>query len=503
MKEVNLFNYTDIAVNIKDWKVDCFSADNKYPQDERKAIEEKYWAITEITDKFNRQSVSFQLSKKDRMQRWLKYKEGFSAELVRTLIKDFNVTPGQTILDPFMGSGTTALVSCMDGMNSVGFDILPMSKVAINAKMSVFEYDLKELETVFQEVKKIEVPSNFVKETPYLTITKEGYPLKTAIEIEYFTEYFAGSKHSDNVKNLIKLCILNCLEPVSYSIKAGQYLKWDTRCPRIQRVNQKRISEGKAPLTSKNNKQIISGFREELIKELSNVISDIKIIQQKNISDLHGRCKFFEDSALLGMPKMEANSINAVISSPPYCNRYDYTRTYAMELAYLGVDDNRLKELRQELLSCTVESKTKLDMLRNYYNEIGRIDDYNKIVEVINNNRTLTEIISALEKRNQNGEINNKGVLRMVKGYFTELTFIFAEIYRVCTPGSYVGFVNDNVRYAGEVIPVDFLTTQLAEQLGFKPIKIYTLMQKKGNSSQQMAKYGKVSLRKSITIWQK
>lgn len=503
MKEVSFFNYSDIAVDVKDWKVDCFSAGNKYPQEERKAIEEKYWAITEITDKFNRQSVSFQLSKKDRMQRWLKYKEGFSAELVRKLITDFKVTPGQTILDPFMGSGTTALVSCMNGMNSVGFDILPMSQVAIKAKMAVYDYDLKELDALYQEVKKLKVPDTYNKETPYLTITKEGYPKKTAIEIAYYTEYFAKSEYSDDIKNLITLCILNCLEPVSYSIKAGQYLKWDTRCPRIQRVNQKRISEGKAPLSGKNNKQIISDFREELIKELSNVISDIKNIQQNNRDGLNGKCDFVEGSALMEMPLMPANSVNAVISSPPYCNRYDYTRTYAMELAYLGVDDNRLRELRQELLSCTVESKTKLDMLRNYYNKIGRIDDYNKIVEVINNNRTLAEISSALEKRDLNGEINNKGVLRMVKGYFTELTFIFAEVYRLCTPGSYVGFVNDNVRYAGEVIPVDFLTTQLAEQLGFKPIKIYTLMQKKGNSSQQMAKYGKVSLRKSITIWQK
>jgi site-specific DNA-methyltransferase (cytosine-N4-specific) len=66
-----------------------------------------------------------------------------------------------------------------------------------------------------------------------------------------------------------------------------------------------------------------------------------------------------------------------------------------------------------------------------------------------------------------------------------------------------VAFVNDNVRYAGEVIPVDFISTELAEQMGFKPVKIYTLKQQKGNSSQQMKKYGRVPLRKSITLWKK
>ena len=124
-------------------------------------------------------------------------------------------------------------------------------------------------------------------------------------------------------------------------------------------------------------------------------------------------------------------------------------------------------------------------------------------MNIVNNNDLLNEINRALANRNNNGEINNKGVLRMVKGYFTELAFLFYEIYRMCKNGSWVAFVNDNVRYAGEIIPVDFLTTYMAEQIGFTPKKIYTLKQTKGNSSQQMAKYGRVALRKSITVWQK
>jgi site-specific DNA-methyltransferase (cytosine-N4-specific) len=91
----------------------------------------------------------------------------------------------------------------------------------------------------------------------------------------------------------------------------------------------------------------------------------------------------------------------------------------------------------------------------------------------------------------------------MVEHYFTELTFVFAEIFRTCRKGAHVAFVNDNVRYGGEVIPVDLLTTNLAETLGFEPVKVYVLPQRKGNSSQQMGKYGREALRKSITVWRK
>lgn len=90
----------------------------------------------------------------------------------------------------------------------------------------------------------------------------------------------------------------------------------------------------------------------------------------------------------------------------------------------------------------------------------------------------------------------------MIAQYFAELTFVLAELHRVCLPGGHVAFVNDNVRYAGEVIPVDLISTNLAEQVGFRPVQVYVLPQRKGNSSQQMGKFGREPLRKSITVWQ-
>jgi site-specific DNA-methyltransferase (cytosine-N4-specific) len=203
------------------------------------------------------------------------------------------------------------------------------------------------------------------------------------------------------------------------------------------------------------------------------------------------------------LPKYGDNILSGVITSPPYCNRYDYTRTYALELAYLGITDEKLKKLRQELLSCTVENKPKIDYIKENYEKLGKQNDFDKILKIIEKNKTLAEVNQSLKERSKNGDINNKGVLRMVDGYFTELCFIYAELFRLCKSGAKVAFVNDNVRYGGEVISVDYLSTELAEQIGFKPIKVYSLKQQKGNSSQQMAKFGRVALRKSITVWEK
>ena len=498
-----LFPLEELEIaNPEEWKLSNFSAQNFCPDIERINLENKYWSITEVTEKFNRQSVSYQLSKKDCLHRWLKYKEGFSAQLVKMLLNEFGIKKGNLVMDPFMGSGTTALVCCLDGINSIGYDILPMSKLSINAKTSVYDYNIIELQLILDEIKNLQIPEDFDGHTKYVSITTGAYPEAEDKAIAFYTEYFDYSDYSDIAKNLVKLCILNSLERISYTIKSGQYLSWDHRCPKIIAINQARVAAGKRPFVNDNDKGPLPTLKESLILEFSQMLEDIQDLQTKE-TEFSATCNYIEGSALFEITKLESNILDGVITSPPYCNRYDYTRTYALELAYLGKDDDEIKKLRQALLSCTVESKPKVEFLREHYDKIGRLNDFKNILEKVYSNPVLNEINSALQSRNANGEINNKGVLKMVNGYFTELTFLYSELFRTCKSGAHVAFVNDNVRYAGEVIPVDYLSTFLAESIGFKPVKIYTLRQTKGNSSQQMARYGRVALRKSITIWKK
>ena len=499
MEQLSLFDMPSVADK---WQVQNFSADNFGEQSARMRLEKKLIDITEVSDKFNRQSVSYQLSKNDSLHRWLKYKEGFSADLVKKLLKEFDIKQGDTVLDPFVGSGTTSLVCKMQGINSIGFDILPMSKISIKAKQSVLLYDLAEIKLLISEIENLSKPENCNNRTPCITITDGAYPENTEKEIDFFTKWNNKNDYSEITKNLVTLCILNSLEKVSYTAKDGQFLRWDYRSKKMLDSTEYRKINGKSPLVIRLDKGNLPTMKLSLLDELNSVYNDISTIQ-KNATFDKTELKFIEGNALYELPKLESELLNGVITSPPYCNRYDYTRTYALELAYLGITDEKIKKLRQELLSCTVENKPKIDSIRDHYIALGKEKDFNKTMKIVENNKTLTEINHSLNERNKNGDINNKGVLRMVNGYFLELTFIYAELFRLCKKGANVAFVNDNVRYGGEVISVDYISTELAEQIGFKPIKVYSLKQQKGNSSQQMAKFGRVPLRKSITIWNK
>ena len=466
---------------------------------ERINLENRYLPLFSTDDRFNRKVVSFQANKGELVHSWLKYREGFSSILVETLLNDFGLQAGDTILDPFAGSATTLLVAKTRGINAVGIDILPNCHLAWQAKSLCSVYDIEELKGIYKLVVETEIGQS-ARKYPHITITESAFDMKVENDLMWYTDWFENLSISENAKILCKLILTSILEDISFTRKDGQYLRWDYRSAKLQERNAIRKGQEK-PEIGGIDKGVLIGVKDAVINSLKDVISDIEILQSKYATNSSHQ-ELIPGSVLQILPTLPENSFSSVITSPPYANRYDYTRTYALELVYLGMGPE-IAQLRQKLLSCTVESKSKVALLKDYYEQLGLLDRYNQIMSIIRNNAALNEVNVSLKIRWDRGDMNNKGVLPMINQYFSELTFVFAEIFRTCIPGSYIAFVNDDVRYGGEIIPVDTITTHLAEQLGFEPVRIIVLEQKKGNSSQQMEKFGREEMRKCITIWRK
>lgn len=484
---------------ITDTVTSLFSHGQVCNETARLELEQLYAGIIEETDRFSRKTVSFQANKKALLHNWFKYREGFSAELVSLLLADFDVHPGNTVLDPFAGSCTTLLESKLSGLNSIGVELLPHCHLAWEAKSRAFSYDLgevKRLRSIIYE--QCPPPSSTV--FPHLTITESAFGLETEKDIVAYADWFQTMDSSEDAKILLHALLMSVLEEVSFTRKDGQYLRWDMRAQKIQDRNAIRIKQQKKPFRG-IHKGPIPTVKEALLRQIDTMIRDLSLLQSDPPS-IETTQTLIMGNSLFELPKLPSESIDAVVTSPPYANRYDYTRTYALELAFLSVQ-NSIFDLRQALLSCTVENRSKLRELHGYYASLGAERTYDEISNALNSCTALKEVTAALQTRSKRGEINNTGVLRMIQQYFEELTFVFAELFRVCKDGAYVAFVNDNVQYAGEVIPVDLISTKLAESVGFIPIKVYVIPQRKGNSSQQMKKFGRRELRKSITIWRK
>ena len=479
-------------------KRDTFSHNGVCVEDARIALETRYEHLLEETEEFNRKLVSFQANKTEVLHSWIKYREGFSASLVEILIEKFGLHVGDALLDPFAGSGTTSLVAQMMGIDAVGIDLLPHSHLAWEAKSRAFVYNIEELRTI-RKLATESMPSSVETRFPHLTITESAFPEHNERDLMSFSHWVEILDISEETRILCRLILTSILEEISYTRKDGQYLRWDRRAEKVRQRNETRIAQGKPPIRG-IHKGELPDVKSAFTTALDKIIADVIDLQKVSIPP--SKQTLIEGNTLYALPIMEPDRFTAVITSPPYANRYDYTRTYALELAYLGIGEEIFR-LRQRLLSCTVENRSKLEELEEFYNSVGQNERYTNVATIINNNAALNEINQALQIRNNRGEINNSGVLTMIDQYFTELTFVFAELYRVCRSKALVAFVNDNVRYAGEIIPVDLLSTNLAEEVGFEPVKVYVLPQRKGNSSQQMGKFGREALRKSITVWQK
>lgn len=463
---------------------------------ERQKLFERFEGRLQTTLTLNRKAVSFQASKVEPVYRWFKYKEGFSSALVRHFLNEYAATPGK-LLDPFAGAGTSLFAGKELGWDAQGIELLPVGSFAINARKALVEIDPADLQLAIDEAyKRLSNMSGTSVHFRHLTITKDAFPDTTESSLNRYLAY-CSEIADEQIRTVLLYAAFTILEEISYTRKDGQYLRWDHRSKRS--LSGKPFDKGR-----------IYSFEDAIRNKLNQILEDIlpahSLLPFEDAAESdygHGRIDLVTGSCLEQLPKYENERFDFVITSPPYCNRYDYTRTYALELAYLGLDDDAVRKLRQEMLSCTVENKDKLIQMEMLYRRAGHLDSFSTVITTYQRSEAMSEINIILEKLKNLDLLNNKNIARMVKNYFLEMCFVIYELARVTKPGGYCVMVNDNVRYGGEEIPADLILSEFAHSFGYSIEKIFVLPRGKGNSSQQMGTYGRTETRKCVYLWRK
>ena len=383
---------------------------------------------------------------------WYAYKHGYSRELTMYLVNEFGLFEGSWVLDPFCGSGTTILTCKELGINARGFDILPFSVFLTNVK--ICDYDAGDLErqlNTFTEImretkrfKRVSLPDiPLVKKAFRPEVEEKLLELKSAID----------SISVPKVRSFFNLGLLNIVEEVSNTSKAGGFL----------RIIQRDV-----------NYDVIESL---FLNKVKSMIRDL--IERGRLE------KGGEVSVLAEMGDARKlptdRKFDAVITSPPYPNRHDYTRIYALEMVFDFVSTNEeLKKIRYETIRSHVEAKKKYEAPR--YRRPGIFD-------------------SLIEEIRRNGT-NNPQVVGMIEGYFEDMYLSLSEMSRCLKNRGRIGLVVSNVRFAGVNIPVDELLAEIGGQVGLSPKEIL-VTRYRGNSSQQMRDYSRKPSRESIVIWEK
>ena len=402
----------------------------------RRELEERFKGQLVVNPNLTRKTVSYQGNRSVPGFRWMKYKEGFSQSLVENLLDEFRPN---TVLDPFAGIGTTPLIAAGRGMRATGIEIMPVgvlvgNGIALAANGVSREAFEKSGARLLDAVKSNEDASRRY-EFQHVRITESAFPEETESAIAR-ARRFISNVSDPATRTLLDLACMTVLEDVSYTRKDGQYLRWDYRSGRS--------------LRSRVDKGPILPLDHALGARLFEMLQDIEPLK---LNCGGGYPELITGSSLELLRELPDADFDMVITSPPYANRYDYTRTYALELAWLGYGQEDFLALRQSMLSATVENRSKREWLKGIYEDDSRL--LNNAIRMYDEQEAIHEALTILRQRID--ELGNRHVIRLIEGYFLEMAVIVAELGRVLRPGGVVIMVNDNVQYHGEEIPVDMI----------------------------------------------
>ncbi len=413
----------------------------------------------------------------------MKYKEGFSAPLVERFLGYGGAKPTR-VLDPFSGMGTTALTASRGGREATGIEVMQVGNLVARAITSVANgIDPRHLSDASRGL--LDYLGHGVPDSeyafPHVRITRGAFSPQAEADIAKARTFISKIAGGELAMVLTTACV-TAIEEISYTRKDGQYLRWD---PRSGRTESARLDKGPLPTLG-----------DVLKRRLGEIADDLPVLKRRYAGPSP---RFVDGSCLTELNSLSPDEFDTVITSPPYANRYDYTRTYALELAWLGYDEQRFKTLRQTLLSATVENHSKRAELEAMYQ--ARSASLTGVFDMVDSNPALCEVLDIL--RDHAAELGNRHVIRLLEHYFTEMAVVIHELARVVAAGGHVFMVNDNVRYHGEEAPVDLILSDFAEQAGFRCKSIWTLPRGKGNSSQQMGRFGREEIRKCVYHWMK
>lgn len=233
------------------------------------------------------------------------YRGKFHPQLIKGLINILNIQKGETILDPMAGSGTTNVEAALMGINSKAIDVSPFCQFMIKTKYEALTIDSKLLEQTKIENKEL------------FDFFKQGDVLNRIIKID------------DNSKiKIYNLAFLAFLDALGYS-------------KRVVKSNHEQLFD-----------KVLPRYIETVKSFLSNPYFD-----QNKIGSLD----ILPDSDALNI-KLDVNSVDCVITSPPYSFAIDYIENDKDQLEFLGYDTI---ELKNRLIG--LKGKTKNQKLENYF----------------------------------------------------------------------------------------------------------------------------------------
>ena len=384
-------------------------------------------------------------AKRKAVHRWYLFPHSFTDDLVHALIGEWDLDEQDKILDPFVGAGTTLLAAKEMGIPSSGFDLSPLAILVSNTKTSSFS--LQRLDAAWRTLERKLTrngtpPINRV----YPELVCKALPGGRLEALDSIATAIANLDCSSSERDFFRVALIAVVPRFSHAVANGGWLRW---------LNQGAGAENVTNLFKDQVEMMLSDVCEATVQRDS--------YWEARVADARV------------MPAPDAN-YSAVITSPPYPNRHDYTRIFGVELMFAFHDWNTNRELRYQTFHSHPEAHPNRPLAGEY---------------------KPPEALEAIVR-----DLSDRRMQRMLNGYFLDMYLCLCEVARVCRHGARAAFVVGNAQYNGRPVLVDEFTAEIGEHAGLT-CKEIRAVRWRGNSAQQMGKYGLKAARESVVMFEK
>lgn len=333
------------------------------------------------------------------------------------------------VLDPFCGSGTVLVEAMISGHNAVGIDINPLA--CFLSKVKTRKLDQGKLESHANDL------------ISRISMANED-------DIDIYDSFAIDYWFSRKVNR--KLCTIKKeIESISEPYYRNFFFLVFSSI--IRKASYADPSIAPACKSKRMREKIENGWNPSVYDEFKDAI--------KNALKCHGQfaslCSEDVDANIVEASSkripLSDDSIDLIITSPPYINAQKYLRSTRNEIVWLGLVNNyeRLLEMDKELIGTE-------RVYTHEYDEIQR----NISVEHGTADRVVKRIAN----------LNWKLAVVVFK-FFNGMRVVIGEMHRVLCKGSKAVLVIGNNTISGIKVPSSKILTDVAVHTGFKLSQVF------------------------------
>lgn len=309
----------------------------------------------------------------------ISYRACFKPQLPEYFLSRYS-KPGDLVLDPFSGRGTTAVESALLGRIPISNDINPISKILTEPRLTppkITEIQNR-LSTIPTDTAEAEIDLSMF------------YEKRTEREIISLRNYLAARKEEkkeDGIDKWIRMVATNRLSGHSrgffsvYTLPPNQAATQEEQIRINRRLNQEP--------EYRNTKQIILKKSRTLLKDMT---PDIRM----KLFDISKNAIFLERDSR-NLEEIKDNYVDITITSPPFINLVDYVKDNWLRLWFNCYDSVKFRDKVTILKKLSDWS----DFIKETLRELYRVTKYSGHVAFEvgeTKNANLSEIVYALGK---------------------------------------------------------------------------------------------------------